>query len=242
MNVKFPAHQQPNCWCEPCICLHYLWRLFLNNERTAIYKHIINKLTFMFNSHHGAAGQQPRCIYNLGRTSNIYSAASFTISELQGNHNTMQTITKPCKPATYDVWTCSYNVRFKVLTSELQSFKSSRMWRVCSHRYVVSNVTKDNNVFIFRVKQSKTKKIYTVWPCRPIHCQLSKYEEWHTQWHSLTTHKTWIFKITIRWHSGELKFYFSVKPGCIWSTIHSLVPPTTQLQQFKFNVCQLSSI
>ena len=160
MNVKFPAHQQPNCWCEPCICLHHLWRLFLNNERTAIYKHIINKLTFIFNSHHGAVGQQPGCIHNLGRTTDIYSAASFSISELQRYHSTTtQTTTKPWKPARYAVSTCSYNVRFKVLTSALLSFKSSRMWRcICSHRYVVLDVTKDNRVFIYRVKQSKTKK------------------------------------------------------------------------------------
>jgi hypothetical protein len=135
------------------------WIFFVNK---------INKLTFMFNSHHGAVGWQPRYIYNLGWTTDIYSAASLSISELQGYHSTTtQTTTKPWKTARYDVSTCSYNVRFKVLTSVLLSFKSSRMWHcVCSHRYVVSDVTKDNSVFIYRVKQSNTKKIYTVWPCR----------------------------------------------------------------------------
>lgn len=181
MNVKFPAHQQPNCWCEPCICLHHLWRLFLNNERTAICKYIINKLTFMFNSRHGEAGQQPRRVYNLGRTTDIYSAASFSISELERYHSTTtQTITKPWKPARYDVSTCSYNVRFKVLTSALLNFKSSTMWRVCSHRYVVSDVTKDNSVFIYRVKQSKTKKIYTVWLRISIHCRLQFSSIYHS--------------------------------------------------------------
>jgi len=213
MNVKFPAHQQPNCWCEPRICLHHLWRLFLNNERTAIYKYVINKLTFIFNLHHGAAGQQPHRNYNLGRTTDIHSAASFSISELQRYHSTTQITTKPWKPARYDVSTCSYNVRFKVLTSALPSYKSSRMWCcVHSHRHVVSDVTKDNSVFIYRVKQSKTKKIHTVWPRRSIQCQLSKYGEWHIQWHSITTttHKTWIFKITIWWHSPLSKIFLSL--------------------------------
>jgi len=42
----------------------------------------------MFYSRHDATGQQPRCIYNLGRTTDIYSAASFSISKLQGYHRT----------------------------------------------------------------------------------------------------------------------------------------------------------
>jgi hypothetical protein len=44
----------------------------------------------MFNSRHGAAGQKPRRIYSLGRTTDIHSAASFSISELQGYHSTTQ--------------------------------------------------------------------------------------------------------------------------------------------------------
>jgi len=150
-------------------------------------------------------------------------------------------MTKPWKPLDMTYQHGVYNVRSKVLTSALLSFKSSRMWCAYSHRYVVSDVTKDNSVFIYRVKQSKMKKIYTVWPRRSTHSQLLKYGEWHTR-HSVMTHKTWIFKTTIWWHSGELKFYFSVKFWCIWSTIHSFLLPTTQLRQLKFNnVYQLSS-
>lgn len=154
MNVKFPAHQQPNCWCEPCICLHHLWRLFLNNECTAIYKQIFKKLMFMFNSRHGAEVQQPLCIYIPGRTTDTYSTASFSVSELLWYHSTTtQTMTKPWMPARHEVSIRSYNVKRKVLTSALLRFKSSRM-RSCVTGYVLVGM---QYLMLQRIKMSSSE-------------------------------------------------------------------------------------
>jgi hypothetical protein len=44
VNIKFATHQQPNRRCKPCVCLHHLWRLPLDNERTAIHQQIFRDL------------------------------------------------------------------------------------------------------------------------------------------------------------------------------------------------------